>query len=249
MTKDSIKELVDAFNSGPGLDDQSIEVVLAPPSCYLEWTRSLLRGDFATSGQNCWIKEGGAYTGELDAKMIADVDAGWCILGHSERRHLPQIKESDSDIATKAKYAVTQAGLKVIYCIGELLDERESGSTLAVCQRQMKALSDVIGSDLEIWKDIVIAYEPVWAIGTGKVATPEQAEEVHFDVRQWLTQNVSAQVAQSTRILYGGSVSPANCDELAKKPNVDGFLVGSASMKPTFLEIVNSYKAALASAV
>ncbi|KAA8497169.1 Triosephosphate isomerase, cytosolic [Porphyridium purpureum] len=236
-SKSEIKTLVESFNKdAPTTSD--VEVVVGAPLPYLEYTRGLLRSDWGVSAQNCWIGKGGAYTGEVTADMLADVGTDWVILGHSERRNLPELKESDATIATKTVYAISK-GVSVMYCIGELLEERESGQTIAVCERQLKALGDVIGSD---WSKIVIAYEPVWAIGTGKVATPEQAEEVHEAIRKWLAANVSQQVADSTRILYGGSVSPANCDELAKKPNIDGFLVGGASLKPDFVKIVESYK-------
>lgn len=245
LTKDAINDLISAFNNGPEIDTSSVEVVVAPPSVYLESTRTALRSDFSVSSQNTWISAGGAFTGELDAKMIADIGADWAILGHSERRHHPIIKEADDVVAQKAGYALSEAGLKVIYCIGELLEQRESGQTVAVCERQLAALANVVSD----WSNIVIAYEPVWAIGTGKVATPDQAEEVHSAVRKWLAANVSQAVADSTRILYGGSVSPKNCQELAKEPNVDGFLVGGASLKPAFLDIVDSYKVTLAGAV
>ena len=245
LNKSSIKELCAAFNEGPSLDPESVEVVVAPPAPYLESTREILRKDFAVSAQNVWISKGGAFTGETDAAMVQDVGAGWTILGHSERRHLPELKETDETISKKAAYTLKETNLKVIYCIGELLEEREAGQTLAICQRQLSALSAAIDD----WSKVVIAYEPVWAIGTGKVATPEQAEEVHLDVRKWLADNVSKKVADETRILYGGSVSPGNCQDLAKKPNVDGFLVGGASLKPSFLEVIDSYKAAMPSAV
>lgn len=245
LSKSTIANLVKSLNAGPALDDASVEVVIAPPSVYLDSTRTVLRPDFATCGQNAWTSAGGAFTGELDASMISDVGASWVLLGHSERRNLPEIKESDDTIATKAAYALNEVGLNVIYCIGELLEEHDAGQSVAVCERQLTALGNAISD----WSNVVIAYEPVWAIGTGKVATPEQAEDVQKSVRNWIAKNVSQDVADSTRILYGGSVSPANCGELAKQPNVDGFLVGGASLKTTFLEIVDSYKAALAGAV
>lgn len=244
LNKATIGDLVDTFNAASPLDATNVEVVVAPPNPYLHTTRATLRKDFAVSGQNAWISSGGAFTGETDAAMLKDVGADWVILGHSERRHIPILKESDATIAKKAAYALS-IGLKVIYCIGELLEEREAGSTLSVCQRQLAALAENISD----WKDVVIAYEPVWAIGTGKVASPEQAEEVHVGVRKWLETNVSKHVADETRILYGGSVSSANCDTLAKQNNIDGFLVGGASLKASFLEIVDSYKAALAASV
>lgn len=245
LTKAAISELVSAFNEGPELDPSLIEVAIAPPTVYLDSTRSMLRKDFATCAQNAWISEGGAYTGEIDAKMAADVGAAWVLLGHSERRHLPELHESNKTVAEKAKYALTETDLGIIYCIGELPEEREANETDAVCERQLEVLSREISD----WSKVVIAYEPVWAIGTGKVATPDQAEEVHNFLRTWLANNVSQKVANETRILYGGSVSPDNCEELAKKPNIDGFLVGGASLKPSFNDIIQSYKVALAGAV
>jgi triosephosphate isomerase len=129
-------------------------------------------------------------------------------------------------------------GLSVIYCIGEKLEERESGDTVAVCTRQLKALVGKVAP--EDWKRIVVAYEPVWAIGTGKVATPAQAQEVHESVRSWFTTEVNADVATGIRIIYGGSVNAANCNELAGQADIDGFLVGGASLKAEFIDIIKS---------
>lgn len=242
LSKSTISTLIADFNAAPPLDTDSVEVVVAPPAPYLDATRNTLRADFATSAQNVWINAGGAFTGEMSAAMVKDVGGTWTILGHSERRHHPVLKESDQTIAEKAKFAIEQEALSVIYCIGELLEERESGSTVAVCETQLAALAK---ADVD-WSKVVIAYEPVWAIGTGKVATPEQAEEVHAAVRGWIEKNVGKDVADATRILYGGSVNPGNCQELATQKNIDGFLVGGASLQPGFLEIIDSYKAALA---
>ena len=244
MSKSAIADLVSAFNAGAALDQDAVEVVVAPPSVYIDSLRAQLRSDFAVSAQNSWISAGGAFTGELDAVMVKDVGADWVILGHSERRHIPEIKESDETIAKKAAYALS-VGLKVIFCIGELLEEREAGNTVAVCERQMAALA----AEISDWSNVVIAYEPVWAIGTGKVATPDQAEEVHAALRSWMAEKVSKSVSDSTRVLYGGSVSPKNCQDLAKQPNIDGFLVGGASLQPTFLEVIDSYKSAMTATV
>eukprot|EP00475_Leptophrys_vorax_P021613 TRINITY_DN2935_c0_g2_i1.p1 TRINITY_DN2935_c0_g2~~TRINITY_DN2935_c0_g2_i1.p1 ORF type:complete len:189 (-),score=18.60 TRINITY_DN2935_c0_g2_i1:229-750(-) len=160
--------------------------------------------------------------------------AHWVILGHSERRHI--LKETNEFIGQKQAYALAQ-GLGVIACVGELLEERESGHTFDVVFAQLKATADHVPS----WDNVVIAYEPVWAIGTGKVASPEQAQEVHAAIRKWLRDNVSADVASKTRIIYGGSVSPANCATLAGEEDIDGFLVGGASLKgPDFATICNS---------
>merc|ERR1712080_233183 len=131
-----------------------------------------------------------------------------------------------------------QAGLSVIPCIGELLEEREAGKTTEVCFRQLKAIADNVSD----WSRVVIAYEPVWAIGTGKTASPQQAQEIHHAIRQWLHEHVSGKVAESTRILYGGSVTAANCRELAACPDIDGSLVGGASLKPDFIQIINATK-------
>jgi triosephosphate isomerase (TIM) len=231
--------LVAEFNAGKGLDPEEVEVVLAPPMVYLEGVRKGLRGDFALAAQNCWLGKGGAYTGETSADMVKDVGAEWVILGHSERRHLPLIKEGDADIAAKARYAL-DAGLKVIYCIGELLEEREAGTTMDVCIRQMRAVVDV--TEEKDWDNIVIAYEPVWAIGTGKVATPDQAEEVHKELRVWISKEVGQGVGDHVRILYGGSVSGGNCLDLARLPDIDGFLVGGCSLKNEFLDIIDSHR-------
>ncbi|GAB5366078.1 hypothetical protein AAMO2058_001113600 [Amorphochlora amoebiformis] len=232
----TITELINGLNQGAPTDG-NVEVVCAPPFPYLQYARGNLRNDFSISAQDCWVGGAGAFTGEVCPEMLRDIGCEWVILGHSERRHLPQIKETDEVIADKTKYALDK-GLGVILCIGELLEEREAGQTLQVCERQMAAVAKKLNS----WDKVVIAYEPVWAIGTGKVATPEQAQEVHDAVRNWMARNVGPEVANQIRILYGGSVNPENCDELATKPDIDGFLVGGASLKPDFLKIVDSYK-------
>lgn len=138
-------------------------------------------------------------------------------------------------IGEKVKFALA-SGLGVIACIGEKLNEREEGRTEEVVFNQMKFISQNVGD----WSRVVIAYEPVWAIGTGRVASPEQAQDVHLALRKWLTENVNEQVAKSTRIIYGGSVTGPNSSDLAKKPDIDGFLVGGASLKAEFLDICNS---------
>ena len=147
------------------------------------------------------------------------------------------IGESDALTADKVAYALSK-GLKVIYCVGETLAEREAGSTMAVVERQMAAAAAKLTAAQ--WADVVVAYEPVWAIGTGKVATPEQAQAVHAGLRAWFSTAVSADVAAATRIIYGGSVTAANCVDLGGRPDIDGFLVGGASLKPEFADIVRA---------
>lgn len=144
--------------------------------------------------------------------------------------------ESNELIAEKVKVALAN-GVKVILCIGELLEDRESGKTMDVCKAQLKAVIDVL--EEKDWENIVIAYEPVWAIGTGKVATPDQAEETHAAIRAYMASSVSPAVAESVRIIYGGSVNAKNCDNLISKEDIDGFLVGGASLKPEFVQIIN----------
>lgn len=213
--------------------DANVEVVVAPPSIYLAHVRKSLNQKIGVAAQNCYKEPKGAFTGEISPAMIKDCGAAWIILGHSERRHV--FGESDELIGQKVKHALAE-GMFLIPCIGEKLEEREGGKTNEVCFRQLKAIADNVND----WKRVVIAYEPVWAIGTGKTATPEQAQEVHHSLREWLTKNVSKDVANTVRILYGGSVTGNNCRELATKPDVDGFLVGGASLKTEFITIINS---------
>ncbi|CAK9181629.1 unnamed protein product [Ilex paraguariensis] len=230
-TKDSITKLVLDLNSAKLETD--VDVVVAPPFVYIEQVKNSLTDGIDIAAQNSWTGKGGAFTGEISVEQLKDIGCKWVILGHSERRHV--IGEDDQFIGKKAAYALSQ-DLGVIACIGELLQEREAGKTFDV----YAVLS---------WDNVVIAYEPVGAIGTGKVATPEQALEVHLAVRDWLTKNVSAEVASKTRIIYGDipcffsfwSVNGGNCAELAKQEDIDGFLVGGASLKgPEFATIINS---------
>ncbi|CAG8585860.1 1522_t:CDS:2 [Ambispora leptoticha] len=230
-TKVFLQNLLDNLNSGQL--DSNVEVVVAPPAIYLDQVRKSARKDIGVAAQNAFNVTSGAYTGEISPEQLKDLDIDWVILGHSERREI--FKESDEFIASKVAHAL-KVDMKVIVCIGEKLEERESGKTFEVVTRQLAAISKEISD----WSNVVIAYEPVWAIGTGKVATPEQAQEVHAYIRKWLKENVSEQVAENTRVIYGGSVNGANAAKLAKQPDIDGFLVGGASLKPEFVTIVNS---------
>lgn len=209
------------------------EVVVSPSVLYVQWVADHIRKDVSVAVQNCHYEKSGAFTGENSAEMALDIGCGWAVLGHSERRHV--FGEGDDVVGKKVKHCQTTS-IGVIACVGELLEEREAGKTLDVVSRQMEA----IAANVSDWSKVVIAYEPVWAIGTGKVASPQQAQEVHEQVRFWLENNVNHQVAESTRILYGGSVNGVNCGELAKLPDVDGFLVGGAALKPEFIQIINA---------
>lgn len=189
--------------------------------------------DAKVAGQNCYKVKSGAFTGEISPAMLKDNGIEWVILGHSERRNV--FGETDALIADKIHHSLSE-GIKVIACIGEKLEEREAGKTMDVVFAQMAAFKDKVTD----WSNVVIAYEPVWAIGTGKVATPAQAQEVHAALRNWLIDHVSVNVSASTRIIYGGSVTAGNCAELARETDIDGFLVGGASLKPEFVNIVNA---------
>ncbi|ESN96059.1 hypothetical protein HELRODRAFT_185065 [Helobdella robusta] len=232
----SIDEIL-KFLNGDNLDPKT-EIVVAPPSLYLSYVRGKLNKNISVAAQNAYKVEKGAFTGDISPTQIKDVGGDWVILGHSERRHV--FKEPNELIGEKVGHALS-AGLKLIPCIGEKLEEREANKTEEVCFCQMKAIAENV-KDINDWKRIVIAYEPVWAIGTGKVATPQQAQEAHHSVRQWISKNVSPDVAKCVRIIYGGSVTAGNCRELAQQPDVDGFLVGGASLKSEFVDIINARK-------
>lgn len=229
--KKSIDDIVAFMKTGPL--NSNTDIVVAPPYCYIQYSRDGLPANVEVAAQNCYTEKSGAFTGEISPLMVKDLGATWVITGHSERRHI--MGESDELVAQKTRFAL-DSGLGVVPCVGEKLEEREANQTMDVINRQMKAIADKI----EDWSKVVIAYEPVWAIGTGKTASPEQAQEVHEKIRAWLANTVSADVAKKTRIIYGGSVKGSNCKELAKKEDIDGFLVGGASLKPEFVEIVNA---------
>lgn len=249
-TKDSIAKLIEGLNAGDIADN--VDVVVAPPFLYIDQAMSSLNDNFKVAAQNAWVEytledpshhydsDTGAFTGEVSAEMLEDLDIPWVIIGHSERRTL--LGEDNTTVGKKVAHARFH-GLNVIVCVGETLEERESGKTLDVIFEQLKAVRDEIDDrEHSTWgSQVVIAYEPIWAIGTGKVATPEQAQEVHAAIRKWLADEVSEEVSKATRIQYGGSVNETNCAELAQYSDVDGFLVGGASLDAEkFVQICNS---------
>jgi triosephosphate isomerase len=204
-----------------------VDLAVCPPSPYLDAVAGALAGSKVGLGaQNMYHEPGGAFTGEISAAMLRDLGCTYVILGHSERRHI--LGETDADVNKKV-HAALAAGLTPIVCLGELLAEREAGRTPEVIRRQFDG--SLAGLSAEQIERIVIAYEPVWAIGTGRVATPQQAEEVHLDLRKIIQARYNQQVAQSVRIQYGGSVKPENAAELLGQPDIDGALVGGASLK------------------
>merc|ERR1712070_955216 len=218
-------------------DPKKVDVVVAPTALHIPAVQAVVANNVNVATQNVSLTGMGAYTGELSIDMLKDAKITYTLTGHSERRTL--YGESDADVALKTKLA-TDAGLTVLACIGELLEERESGKTKDVNTRQLNAIRE----HCEDWSKIVIAYEPVWAIGTGKTATPDIAQETHAEIREWLAANVSKDAAASVRILYGGSVTDANAAELIAKEDIDGFLVGGASLKPAFDVIVSACNSA-----
>ena len=214
-------------------DTKKVEVVVAPTFLHLMTVKAALKGAVQVSAQNMSKFKNGAYTGEISADQLVDAQIPWVILGHSERRHV--FGESDKLIGEKVKWALDHK-LKVMACCGEKLEDREAGKTLAVNERQLNAIREKVSD----WSNIVIAYEPVWAIGTGKTATPDQAQEVHEQLRAWVKKNVSEDASNKIRIIYGGSVSEKNAKDLIKKKDLDGFLVGGAALKEGFLKIIQA---------
>jgi triosephosphate isomerase len=218
----------------------AVDLVLCPPALYVETVGTALaaaKSDVGLGAQNVHEKSSGAFTGEVSPPMLVDLCCRYVILGHSERRTL--FGETDALVNAKTKAALA-AGLTPIVCVGETLEEREAGRTAAVVTSQIQgSLAGLSAADLET---IVVAYEPVWAIGTGKVATPAQAQEVHALIRSLLAGLASPAVAAKVRIQYGGSVKPDNAADLAAQPDIDGALVGGASLKADdFLGIAKAF--------
>jgi triosephosphate isomerase len=218
-------------------DDGRVEVAVCPAYPCLPAVAEALQGSpVAWGAQNCAAEPEGAFTGEVAVPMLVDLGCRFAILGHSERRQI--FGETDQQVHAKLQ-AVLGSGLTPVVCVGETLDQRESGRTEEVVDRQIRAAFDEVpGSEV---KRTVVAYEPVWAIGTGKTATPDQAEAVHRRLRVTLASLYEESVATSTRILYGGSVKPSNASELFAQPNIDGGLIGGASLDASdFLAIVRA---------
>jgi triosephosphate isomerase len=214
---------------------KAVEVAVAPPFTALYAVRKELEGSFIhLAAQNLYWEEKGAFTGEVSPLMLKEVGCHYVIIGHSERRQF--FGETDETVNRRIRAALAQ-GLKIIFCMGETLKEREEGKTFSVIERQLEGGLKGLG-DQEM-RNMVVAYEPVWAIGTGKTATPEQAEEVHRFIRGKIEKLYSREVSEEMRIQYGGSVTPENVKGLMNQPNIDGALVGGASLKAeSFSKIV-----------
>ncbi len=226
-------DLADALKQRIGAAAE-VDLAVCPPFVYIPAVVGALAGSRIEVGaQNMFCEDNGAFTGEISADMLKDIGVRYVILGHSERRHV--IGESDELINRKIVKALS-AGLDVIFCVGELLEEREAERTAEVVARQVKIGLEGIPKDcaegMSLAERLTIAYEPVWAIGTGKTATPDQAQEMHAMIRNLLAETYDDSVAADIRIQYGGSVKPSNAADLLNQPDVDGALVGGASLKP-----------------
>ena len=234
LTRSTGVELAKAIADGSG-DAGDRDILVCPSFAILSDVAEALKGsNVLTGAQNMHFENEGAFTGEISADMLLSVPCSHVLLGHSERRHV--FHEKDGDINKKVLFAL-EKGLKPILCVGELLSERESGSTETVVKGQVTLGLKEVGKDSI--GDVTIAYEPVWAIGTGKTATPEDADSVHSFIRSVISDMYDRETSENTRILYGGSVKPENVDGLMAKTNIDGALVGGASLKAdSFLRLI-----------
>jgi triosephosphate isomerase len=214
----------------------NVEVGVAPPFVYIDAVASAISGSKLLLGaQDVYCETGGAFTGEICVPMLKDLGVRFCLTGHSERRH---VLHETPELVSKKAHAIYSAGLTVIHCVGETLQQRDANQTLDVVRSQLKELNPTIITDPN---RLVIAYEPVWAIGTGRNATDQQAQEVHAFIRQSLAQMWNPDFASRVRIQYGGSMKPENAKGLLSQPDVDGGLIGGAALKPdSFLAIVNA---------
>ena len=213
------------------------DVIIGVPFTHLASVKAVIGDNLGLSAENCADHEKGAYTGEVSAAMVASTGAKYVILGHSERRQY--YGETSEILKVKVEMAFAN-GLTPIFCIGEVLEERENGTYFDVVKRQVEeALFELSAED---FAKIILAYEPVWAIGTGKTATADQAEEIHAFIRKTIADKYGADVAENTSILYGGSCKPSNAKELFAKPNVDGGLIGGAALEAeSFMGIVDAF--------
>lgn len=229
------QKLVTDVYSRLEFDSNKIDVLITPIALHIPAVLSSLSNGVQVGAQNCSLTNNGQFTGELSATQIKEFGINWVILGHPDRRS--KFSEDNILVANKLKMAVAQ-GLKVILCVGEQLADKENGDTNAILKAQLDACLAVI--DSKDWENVVLAYDPVWASGTGKGATPEVAEETHLFLSEYLNDKITN--ASGLRIIYGGSVNDTNCKELISQPHIDGFLIGGASLKPimhTIVKVVN----------
>lgn len=240
-TWDENAERVTVFN-GAGPIPANVEVALCVPDINIPQLLMTLRKDIAVGAQNSGVNKGnGAFTGETGSHQLAAIGVTWVIIGHSERREGFGLTEAEKgetpDLCAKKAKVALDNGLKVMFAIGEKKEEREGGITMEVCAQQLAPLAKELTT--EDWANVAIAYEPVWAIGTGLTATPEMAQETHAGIRDWIKTNVSEEIATATRIQYGGSMKGANAEALLAQPDIDGGLIGGASLKADFFNVIN----------
>jgi triosephosphate isomerase len=232
---DQTTDLLNALSEA--VDDASAEVMVAPTFVNLSSAVSQLKSSpIEVIAQNMHFAESGAYTGEISADMLQNIGVKTVILGHSERR--AYFGETDELLAEKVAAALSK-NLRVLFCFGEELEDRKSGNHFSVVESQLK--NALLSLDASAWNHIILAYEPVWAIGTGETASPEQAQEMHAFIRKTIAEAYNETVASNVSILYGGSVKPANAKEIFSKPDVDGGLIGGASLKADdFIAIIKA---------
>jgi len=231
------EDRVKLFNEAGPIPD-NVDVAICAPYIHLPMVLANVRKEIAVGAQDCGSNDkDGAFTGEVGAHQLKDLGCTWVIIGHSERREGFGMPGEPVELcAEKAKIAIAK-GLKVMFCIGEKKEERESGVTMDVCAKQLEPLAKVLGE--KDWESVAIAYEPVWAIGTGLTATPEMAQDTHKSIREWVAKNVSPAVGDAVRIQYGGSMKGTNAKELLAQADIDGGLIGGASLQADFFNVVN----------
>lgn len=229
--------LIKTFNEA-GPIPANVEVAVCPGFLHLGMALQHLRDDIQIGAQNCGVSpKMGAYTGEICPSQLVDAGITWVILGHSERREGFDMAGEDNELVAKKVKNAVDAGLNVMFAIGEKKEERESGVTMDVCSAQLEPAFKLLAE--EDWAKVAIAYEPVWAIGTGLTATPAMAQDTHKSIRDLIAEKVSPAVAAAVRIQYGGSMKGANAKELLAQPDIDGGLIGGASLKSDFFNVIN----------
>jgi triosephosphate isomerase len=240
LSLDEARDLLNGIKSAT-IDFNRVDVLVAPPFTTLHLAQTILtETDIRIAGQNMHWESGGAFTGEISPLMLKEAGCGYVILGHSERRTL--FFETSETVKQKVDAAI-EAGLIPIVCIGETLKQREDKKTFDIITTQLNESLKTSCKKRNLPQSVIIAYEPVWAIGTGKTATPEMAQEVHLFIRRWLIENFGHNTGETIRILYGGSVKPDNINKLISQPDIDGALIGGASLKAdTFLSIIRFYE-------
>jgi triosephosphate isomerase len=240
LSLDEARDLLNGIKSAT-IDFNRVDVLVAPPFTTLHLAQTILtETDIRIAGQNMHWESGGAFTGEISPLMLKEAGCGYVILGHSERRIL--FFETSETVNQKVDAAI-EAGLIPIVCIGETLKQREDKKTFDIITTQLNESLKTSCKKRNLPQSVIIAYEPVWAIGTGKTATPEMAQEVHLFIRRWLIENFGHNTGETIRILYGGSVKPDNINKLISQPDIDGALIGGASLKAdTFLSIIRFYE-------